>query len=63
MVQASCDGGGRTTPELPATSGTGPPVTEVTSDGASRKQGGTVEYFYPTPEYQGWGFFVPFPAH
>jgi len=35
---------GGTTPEPPGRTGTGPPVTAVTSDGAvRRKQGGTVE--------------------
>ena len=38
------DGAACTTPERPATSRTGPPVTEDTSDGRRcRKQGGTVE--------------------
>ena len=43
-VRASCGQTGRTTPERPATSGTGPPVTEDTSGPFGGKQGGTVEY-------------------
>ena len=36
-----------TTPEPPGRTGPGPPVTEDTSDGQSRKQGGTVEISSP----------------
>ena len=41
---------------------TGAPVKASMSDGESRNQGGTVEYdLYPTPEFQGMGFFYTLP--
>ena len=48
------------------TSGTGSPVTENTSDGASRKQGGTVEYEYisiPPLSHSGVGFLFAHPEY
>ena len=37
----------------------GAPVKASMSDGESRNQGGTVEYdLYPTPEFQGMGYFL-----
>ena len=38
---------------------TGAPVKASMSDGEGRNQGGTVEYdLYPTPEFQGMGYFL-----
>ena len=61
MVQGICTpAGDDTTSELSAGNGwTGAPVKASMSDGASRNQGGTVEYFcIPPLIFQGVGFFI-----
>ena len=53
-----------TTSEPPVGNGrTGAPVIVPMSDGASRNQGGTVEYFVSHPCFvRGWDYFFTFPA-
>ena len=43
VVEASCGAGGRYHSGAARETGTGAPVTALTSDGEGRKQGGTVE--------------------
>ena len=64
MVQGICNtAGDDTTSEPPGRNArTGAPVKASMSDGESRNQGGTVEYFVSHPCFvRGWDYFYALP--